>query len=84
MPVYYGGDLYDSEDSDWNDPYALASVAYVEDYNFDVPEGMDLMVHRHSRIVWMFCRIAKQMWLLYIILCHMPHGTSGIRVIMIH
>ena len=49
MPVYYGGDLYDSEDSDWDDPYALASVAYVEDYNFDVPEGMDLMVHRHGR-----------------------------------
>ena len=47
--VYYGGDLYDSEDSDWDDPYALASAAYVEDYNFDVPEGMDLMVHRHSR-----------------------------------
>ena len=32
-----------------DDPYALASAAYVEDYNFDVPEGMDLMVHRHSR-----------------------------------
>ena len=50
MPVYYGGDLYDSEDSDWDYLYALASAAYVEDYNFDVPEGMDLMVHRHSRI----------------------------------
>ena len=49
MPVYYGGDLYDSEDSDWDDPYALASAAYVEDYTFDVPEGMDLMVHRHNR-----------------------------------
>ena len=49
MPVYYGGDLYDSEDSDWDDLYALASTAYVEDYNFDVPEGMDLMVHRHNR-----------------------------------
>ena len=49
MPVYYGGDLYDSEDSDWDNPYALASTAYIEDYNFDVPEGMDLMVHRHSR-----------------------------------
>ena len=47
MPVYYGGDLYDS---DWDDPYALASPVYVEDYNCDVPEGMDLMVHRHSRI----------------------------------
>ena len=49
MPVYYGGDLYDSEDSDWDDMYALASAAYVDDYNFDVPEGMDLMVHCHSR-----------------------------------
>ena len=45
MPVYYDGDLYDSEDSDWDEPYAIASAAYVEDYNFDVPEGMDLMVH---------------------------------------
>ena len=50
MPVFYGGDLYDSEDSDWDDPYALASLAYVEDYNFDVPEGMDLMVHHHNWI----------------------------------
>ena len=49
MPVYYGGDLYDSEDLDWDDPYAIASAAYVEDYNFDVPEGMDLMVHRNRR-----------------------------------
>ena len=49
MPVYYGGYMYDSEDSDWDDPLALASAAYVEDYNFDVPEGMDLMVHHHSR-----------------------------------
>ena len=50
LPVYYGGDMYDSEDSEWDDPYALASAAYVEDYNFDVPEGMDLMVHRQSQI----------------------------------
>ena len=50
MPVYYGGDLYDLEDSDCDDPYTLGSAAYVEDYNFDVPDGMDLMVHRHSRI----------------------------------
>ena len=49
MPVYYGGDLYDSEDSDWDDPYAIASAAYVEDYNFDVLEGIDLMVHRQRR-----------------------------------
>ena len=49
MPVYYGSGMYDSEDSDWDDPYALASATYIKDYNFDVPEGMDLMVHRHSR-----------------------------------
>ena len=62
MPVYYGGDLYDSEDSDRDDPYALASAAYVKDCNFDPPEGMDLMVHRHSRIpdsldVWQDCQM---------------------------
>ena len=50
MPVYYGGDLYDSEDSDWDDLYALASAAYVEDYSFDFPDRMYLMVHRNSRI----------------------------------
>ena len=49
LPVYCGGDLYDSEDSDWDDPYAIASAAYVDDYNFDVPEGMDLMVHDRRR-----------------------------------
>ena len=49
MPVYYGGDLYDSEDSDWDDPYAIASAAYVKDYNCYVPDGMDLMVHRQRR-----------------------------------
>ena len=49
MPVYYGSDLCDSEDSDWDDPYTLVSAAYVKDYNFDVPKGIDLMVHRHSR-----------------------------------
>ena len=37
-------------DSERDDPYALASEAYVEDYNFDVPEGMVLMVHRRSQI----------------------------------
>ena len=49
-PVYYGGDLFDSEDSERDDPYALASAVYVEDYNYDVPEGMDLMVHHRSQI----------------------------------
>ena len=61
-PVYCGSDLYDSEYSDWDDLYALASAAYVEDYNFDVPEGMDLMVHHHSRFpessdVWQDCQM---------------------------
>ena len=28
--------------------FALASAEYVEDYNLDVPEGMDLMVHHRS------------------------------------
>ena len=32
MPVYYGGDLCDSEDSDWDDPSAIAGETYVEDY----------------------------------------------------
>ena len=50
LPVHYGGDLCDSEDSNWDDPCAIASAAYVKDYSFDVPKGMDLMVHRHSRV----------------------------------
>ena len=47
MAVYYGGDLCDSDDSDWDDPYDIASAEYV--YNFDVPEGMELMVHERGR-----------------------------------
>ena len=43
MTVYYGGNLCDSDESDWEDPYDIASQQYVDDYNFDVPEGMDLM-----------------------------------------
>ena len=39
-PVYYGGDMYDSEDAE-DDP--------LEDYNFDVPEGMELMVYNRRR-----------------------------------
>ena len=34
MPVYYGSDMYESEDSDWDDLYALTSAAYVEDYKY--------------------------------------------------
>ena len=44
MTVYYGGNLCDSDESDWDDPYDIASEQYVDQYNFDVPEGMDLMV----------------------------------------
>ena len=49
LPVYYGGDMYDSEDSEEDDPLELAHAAYVEDYKFDIPEGMDFMVHHRSR-----------------------------------
>ena len=44
MTVYCGGDLCDSDESDWEDPHDIASAEYVDQYNFDVPEGMDLMV----------------------------------------
>ena len=49
LPVYYGGDMYDSEDSE-DDPLERVCAAplehsYVEDYNFDVPEGMELMAY---------------------------------------
>ena len=49
LPVYYGGDMYDSEDSEEDDPLELACATYVEDYNFDVPEGMELMVYKRCR-----------------------------------
>ena len=48
LPVYYGGELYDSEDAE-DDPLERARAAYVEDYNFDVPEGMELMVYNRRR-----------------------------------
>ena len=44
MTVYYGSNLCDSDESDWDDMYDIASAEYVEQYNFDVPEGMDQMV----------------------------------------
>ena len=49
LPVYYGGDMYDSEDSEEDDPLELAHAAYVEDYNCDIPEGMDMMIHHRCR-----------------------------------
>ena len=41
MPVYYGGDLYDS---DWEDPRDLAYAHWVDSCDFDAPEeyGVDL------------------------------------------
>ena len=44
MPVYYGRDLYDSDESDWEDPYNLAYAECVDRYNCDAPEGMELKV----------------------------------------
>ena len=44
MPVYYGGDLCDSDESDWEYPSNLAYAEYVDRYNFDAPEGMELKV----------------------------------------
>ena len=45
LPVYYGRDMYDSEDLEEYDPLEMARAAYAEDYYFDVPEGMDLMTY---------------------------------------
>ena len=44
MRVYYEDSPCDSDESDWEDLYDVASRQYVDDYNFDVPDGMDLMV----------------------------------------
>ena len=35
MPVYYGCNLCDSDDSEWDDPWDLAHREHVERYNFD-------------------------------------------------
>ena len=44
MPVYYGGDLYDSDESEWEDSYNLVYAEYVDQYNFDALEGTELNV----------------------------------------
>ena len=47
MPVYYGGDLYDSEDSDWDDPYALAiyqTVSYATKDEWNTSDNDSLTV----------------------------------------
>ena len=51
MPVYYGGDLYDTDDSDWEDSRDLAYAEYVDLYNFDAPEGMELKVFERLKAV---------------------------------
>ena len=43
MTVYYGGDLCDSEESDWEDPDDVVRREYVDQYNFDLLEGMEPM-----------------------------------------
>ena len=53
VPVYYGGNLCDSDESDWDDPYDIVSEQYVDQYHFDVPEGMDLMVFERGGGVWL-------------------------------
>ena len=61
MPVCCGGGLCDSGDSEWNDPSAIAGETCVEDYDFDVPEEMDLMFIATTdlRIARVFGRIGK-------------------------
>ena len=44
MSVYYGGDLYDSDESDWEDPYDIACAEYEEQYNFHALKGKELKV----------------------------------------
>ena len=51
MPVYYGGDLCDSDDSEWDDPWDLAHGEHVERYNFDALDGMELKVFERLKAV---------------------------------
>ena len=44
VTVYYGCYLCDSEESDWEDPDDVARREYVDQYNFDLLEGMEPMV----------------------------------------
>ena len=41
LPVYYGGDMYDSDDSEEYDP--------LENYDFDNPEGIESMTYTRCR-----------------------------------
>ena len=42
--VYYGDSLCDSDESDWEDQCDVVGQQYVDDYNFDVPDRMDLKI----------------------------------------
>ena len=48
MPLYSGGDLHDSDELDWEDPYNIAYTEYVERYNLDALEGFELKVFERS------------------------------------
>ena len=54
MPVYYCGDLYDLDYLDWEDSRDLACAEYVDQYNFDAPEGYELKVFDQSKAVDVF------------------------------
>ena len=54
MPVYYGGDLCDSddlEDSEWEDHWNLAYAEHVDQYNFDALDGIELKVYERLQAV---------------------------------
>ena len=51
MPVYYGGDLCDSDDSEWDDPWDLAYREHVKRYIFDALDGMELKVFERLKAV---------------------------------
>ena len=70
LPVYYGGDMYDSEDA-VDDPLERARVAYVEDYNFYLPEGMELMAYNRRRPD---SGEARRTWSQCVRLCHVSRA----------
>ena len=79
LPVYYGGDMYDSQESE-DDPLERVRVAYVEDYNFDVPEGMELMAYNQRRPdggeEWTWWT-----WSQCVELCHVSRALHGMNLV---
>ena len=49
LPVYYGGDMYDSEDPEEYNPLEMARAACVANYDFDNPEEMESMTYTRCR-----------------------------------